>query len=264
MAQMRATKKKKPGSDPSKRPAWLMDFCDHLKFTYGCARKDFQGPFASSPDPSIPECDGLIYWLNLFEIAPGTGPAPKAPGDPFVAVLPTGSKKGIEVHNDKISSVSKKASAEEIMEMVVLAKANPALNAAPIFIDGSEEEKKMLTIACSLAGLAVDNPETITPKDKKLVTRVQTSYQKFYGEMVTESKKLHAAKASRVMSDVIENTPDAAVKALLKKVDEKAYKQAKKDVIAGGKVSGPKLKAIFGAHGTTITNSQATDILGFC
>lgn len=219
-----------PPSGNQPMPLWLDDFCESLRLTYDCPRKDFHLGTAY--------CSDVSRWLNLFF---PDQPRPVNPGDPLTVIMPNGQNDKISVTHDKVHA-PKLTGPEMALDMALLALANPAFRAKGVQLEGTPEEIALLAFACQLVGLQLQSQQQVTHslsgKERKGTLR---AWKKMKKDFDSGAQNYVAAKKTDLDANMLHNTLNPAVQSILGPVSAKTYSAAKNKVWNDQSVSSQKL-----------------------
>jgi len=245
-----------PSGDAPPRPHWTTDFCDDLRVTYDCSRKDFHSAYVPKPksDKAVC-CDDLVLLLNLFQMTDENHP--RAANDPIMAVMKGISKTPIRITRDQITNANGKAlDFNTAFEMVLLAKANPAMAGEKLRLEGSAHEIKMLTLACERIGLAMENPAHINNHeraDQAIIGDCNATWEKFLKKAHKQADKNRNARIKDVKKKIIDTSgmsDDARTTLASKGVDPALYVRAKQKTWDDQEISSGKLCSEFSIAST--------------
>ncbi len=199
-------------------PLWLDDFCESLRVTYSCKRKNFHF--------NTPYCSDLSLWLNLFKLQP---PRPANPGDPLVAVMPGGNGQ-INVTSDKVH-VPRITSPEMALNMALLAMANGTMRAQGVKLEGTPDEIALLKLACEMVGLTEQPGQKVNPAlVSKYHSSMTAAWTQLQSNHTASAQNMVQQKKTKLDSDMLHNPVSPAIQQILGGVNTQTYSAAKERV----------------------------------
>jgi len=239
------------------RPEWLHDFCDDLTGIFNCPRSNFHQPFVPHPDPAIQDCTAIYEWLNAFEMAPVEH---SKPGSLLTAQL-RGQPSGILDITANSVMTKKNMQAQSAFEIALIASVNPNMKSKSLTVEGSKQDKMLLSYAAHKVGLNVENPVDLAELPQEHIQQLEDAWSNFYQTMTNLGHAACEHSKEQFVQQKIENPLEPEVEAALgKNIDPKTYAKAKEEVINSGKASQSALCKIFEENGSKIGHGRAARV----